>query len=221
MTSIKAQGFSALEIISVLVVLALVAALVYYKTIDGVNHQTRARAALNHIKLMGTLIETQKRALGDYPRTLKAMRDKTAYLAPGGNQAGYTTEAELRTPWDGPYLTQHQPYPDPNYLPDVVYKINLDDIFPGMEGELGALFEAPKILAYVLTSENAASGLDAFSTFAYAVIKKCNNVTTVTIPPRPRALSHSYVSPSPTQPCGYAALGDKIEYLTYYLHQYP
>ena len=216
----RPKGVTLIETITILIVLGVLLSLLYYKSAGGLNPEVRARAAHNHLKLMGERIENQKRHLGDYPLTLLAMVQKSRYLGPGGNRADYTTESELRGAWTGPYLTQHAPYQDPNYLPDIIYKINLDNIFPGLEGQLGYLFEAPQILAYVITVENAADALDGFNAVARAAIKKCNQTATVEIPPRSRLLSHSYVVPSAIQPCGYAALGDKIEYISYFIKHY-
>ena len=221
MRSSKSRGFAPFELIICLVIITLVLGLAVYKTSSNLDTSTRVRATMIHLQMMARLIENQKRALGAYPLSLAALREKNIYLTTTGNRAGYASEIELRTPWNGPYLKKHNPYKDPSYLPDVVYKINLAELYPAMEGELGYLFEAPNVLAYTITNENAPrGGEENFNTFAQALIKKCNNTDTVPIPPRARNLSHSYVTGTAAQPCGYAAYRDQIEYVTYYITRY-
>ena len=220
MKSSNNAGFSTVEFAIIIFVVLLVSGVILYAGIAGSSNETRARAALSHLKIMANLLENQKRILGEYPLTLAAMRNKSSYLTPGGNRAGYTTPAELRLPWAGPYLKNYVPYEDQNYLPDIVYKIDLAEIYPEMEGELGYLFEAPKVLAYTLTNENSPSGEEDFDDFARILVKKCNNTDQIVIPPRLQNYSHSYVTGSPAAPCGYATYRGKIEYVSYFITRY-
>jgi len=91
----KEQGFTLIEVLIVMVILGLLAALVGPKMFGKVG-KSRQKAAKAQIALFETALDTYRLDLGKYPTTeqeLQALREK-----PDGAEK-----------WDGPYLSKAIP----------------------------------------------------------------------------------------------------------------
>jgi len=111
--AIDCRGFSLIEMLVVLMIIGLLAALVGPKLFGKVG-KARRQAAKAQITMLGTALDAFRLDVGRYPETgegLEALR-----TAPGGVEA-----------WDGPYLDKEVPK-DP-WKNDYVY------FCPGEHGE--------------------------------------------------------------------------------------
>lgn len=111
--AIDCRGFSLIEMLVVLMIIGLLAALVGPKLFGKVG-KARRQAAKAQITMLGTALDAFRLDVGRYPETgegLEALR-----TAPGGIEA-----------WDGPYLDKEIPK-DP-WKNDYVY------FCPGEHGE--------------------------------------------------------------------------------------
>lgn len=111
--AIDCRGFSLIEMLVVLMIIGLLAALVGPKLFGKVG-KARRQAAKAQITMLGTALDAFRLDVGRYPETgegLQALR-----TAPGGIEA-----------WDGPYLDKEIPK-DP-WKNDYVY------FCPGEHGE--------------------------------------------------------------------------------------
>ena len=101
----SSPGMSALELTMVIIVMTVILAVYLFKASDSDINPARVKTIVTHLKLMGNMVENQKRHLGYYPISIDAMLSLPAYLPLAGNSSGYIiTEADLRNPWSGPYL---------------------------------------------------------------------------------------------------------------------
>ena len=217
MKSSPAKGFSAIEIVSVLICITIISAIVYLKGFEVKSNDLIARATLAHIKLMVDYIEKQKRELGAYPMSLQAMVDKNEYLRPDGNSKGYTSEEELKTPWNGPYFTGHHVSPYLNGFHYYRYfKISLDNIHPGMTGSLRKHHNDNKILIYTVSREDANEAAGKFHPIAEKIIYNCNGSDYNRVALR-QSQSHYSTYGNIFAPCAYDATDGKITDVTYYL----
>jgi general secretion pathway protein G len=93
--SVGQRGFTLVELLVVMVILGLLAALVVPSYL-GRERKARAQAAKTQIQLLGTALDTLRLDAGRYPTTqegLEALRGAPAGLAG----------------WDGPYLKKSVP----------------------------------------------------------------------------------------------------------------
>lgn len=100
-------GFTLLEIIVVIIVLALLAGLVAPQ-IFGRLTEARGTTARTQIELLGTALDNYRLDNGAYPTTeqgLQALREKPARAPVPGNWRGpYIRKAVPNDPWGRPYL---------------------------------------------------------------------------------------------------------------------
>ena len=217
MRSSNSKGVGVIELVIVLLCLGLLSALIYYKGFYYRNDGFHAKTVLAHLKVMANLIEKQSRELGAYPLSLQAMIDKNEYLRPEGNSKGYTTEAELRQPWNGPYLTNYRVY---KYLNGFDYyryfKISLANIHRNLEGNLRKTYQNEKILVYAVTSEDAYDARDRIHAFAEKLIKQCNGSERLP-PARRSSVSFAYHHGNHLAPCGFFTADGSITDITYFI----
>ena len=200
-----------------LLCLGLLSVLIYYKGFYYRTDDFHAKTVRTHLKVMADLIEKQRRELGAYPMSLQAMVDKTEYLRPTGNSKGYMTEAELKQPWNGPYLTNYRVYP---YLDGFAYyrffKINLTNIHRNLTGNLRKANENEKILVYAVSNEDAYDARDRIHAFSEKLINQCNG--SERLPPvQRRSLTFSYHIGNHFAPCGFYMTEGTITDVTYFI----
>jgi len=101
------DGFTLLEIIVVIIVLALLAGLVAPQ-IFGRLSEARGTTAKTQIELLGTALDNYRLDNGSYPTTeqgLQALRDKpTRAPVPGNWRGPYLRKAVPNDPWGRPYI---------------------------------------------------------------------------------------------------------------------
>jgi general secretion pathway protein G len=101
------RGFTLLEIIVVIIVLALLAGLVAPQ-IFGRLSEARGTTAKTQIELLGTALDNYRLDNGAYPTTeqgLGALRDKpTRAPVPGNWRGPYLRRAVPNDPWGRPYI---------------------------------------------------------------------------------------------------------------------
>ncbi len=100
-------GFTLLELIVVIIVLALLAGLVAPQ-IFGRLTEARGTTARTQIELLGTALDTYRLDNGAYPTTeqgLQALREKPVQApVPGSWRGPYVRKAVPNDPWGRPYL---------------------------------------------------------------------------------------------------------------------
>jgi general secretion pathway protein G len=94
----KIQGFTLIEVLIVMVIIGLLAALVGPKMF-GKTGKAKQKAAKSQISLFETAIDTYRLDMGRFPADMKDLREKPR------------TEKEEKK-WEGPYLPKEIP-PDP------------------------------------------------------------------------------------------------------------
>jgi general secretion pathway protein G len=103
----KPPGFTLLEIIVVIIVLALLAGLVAPQ-IFGRLSEARGTTAKTQIELLGTALDNYRLDNGAYPTTeqgLQALREKpTRAQVPGNWRGPYLRKAVPNDPWGRPYI---------------------------------------------------------------------------------------------------------------------
>lgn len=101
------NGFTLLEIIVVIIVLALLAGLVAPQ-IFGRLTEARGTTARTQIELLGTALDNYRLDNGSYPTTeqgLEALRDRpTRAPVPANWRGPYLRKAVPNDPWGRPYL---------------------------------------------------------------------------------------------------------------------
>jgi general secretion pathway protein G len=101
------RGFTLLEIIVVIIVLALLAGLVAPQ-IFGRLTEARGTTAKTQIELLGTALDTYRLDNGSYPTTeqgLQALREQPVRAPVPANWRGpYLRKAVPNDPWGRPYL---------------------------------------------------------------------------------------------------------------------
>ena len=217
MESSNSKGFSLIEVLVVLLCLGVLSALIYYKGFYFRTDGFHAKTVLTHLRVMGDLIEKQRRELGAYPMSLQAMVDKNEYLLPAGNSKGYTTEAELKQPWNGPYLTNYRVFPYLNGFDYYRYfKINLTNIHPNLRGNLRKAYENEKVLVYAVTNEDAYDARNRIHAFSEKLIKHCNGSERLP-PTQRRSLTFTYHIGNHFAPCGFYMTEGIITDVTYFI----
>jgi general secretion pathway protein G len=107
MTHRHSRGFTLLEIIVVIIVLALLAGLVAPQ-IFGRLTEARSTTARTQIELLGTALDNYRLDNGSYPTTeqgLEALRERpTRAPVPANWRGPYLRKAVPNDPWGRPYI---------------------------------------------------------------------------------------------------------------------
>jgi general secretion pathway protein G len=97
------KGFTLLELLVVMIILGLLAALVAPKFFSHVG-KSKTKAAKTQIELLGTALDTMRLDVGRYPTTeegLNALREDPGITRWGGP---YLTKSVPKDPWQRPYI---------------------------------------------------------------------------------------------------------------------
>ena len=143
------------------------------------NNKLIASNLLGHIKLVVSNVRYQKRDLGAYPMSIKAMTDKFEYLFTNGNSSHYLNESQLNSNWNGPYFEKHKIY-NPYSMKKRHFQINLDSIFPGLAGGLVSNSMDNNRLKYIIVP-NDREAMAVTNEIFKLVIKQCNNEKNIDI----------------------------------------
>ena len=207
------RGFTALGMIIFFIVVGIVGTVVYLRGFSADRDSLAASALYNHMRQIVNAAENQKRLLGAYPTSLKAMIDQDKFLTDSGNSKRYVAPAALRRDWAGPYLTGFNIRQNETYLPDDYYYIALDDFSPKYTGRLHRSVEDPSKLVYTIAA-NARASKDHITALARAVLAKCNGDKDIIL-----AYSTRYytVYGNHYKPCGYIHYTGKITEFNYFI----
>ena len=207
------QGFSAIGMVVFFIVLGIVATAVYIRGFSADKDSLASSAIYNHMKQVVNAAENQKRQLGAYPTSLKAMIDKDKFLTSKGNSKHIVDENSLRTAWNGPYIKGFKVLQDKTYLPDDYYYFRLDDISHKYTGRLHRSLEDPTKLVYTIATDEVASK-DHITKVARKVLEKCNGDKDIIL-----AYSTRYytVYGNNYKPCGYIHYTGKITEFNYFI----
>ena len=214
----SSPGMTAIEVIIVLVVLTFVLAVYLLKGAAGNFTAVRVTAIVTHMKLVGNMVENQKRHLGYYPLNLGAMENLPDYLAQNGNSSlGPLTEESLRNPWNGPYIkgvatglavsgSQRRRY------------INLEELIaPGVRGYLqfSPYNDLRGTHYHYSIYASTPAGTRLLEKIGDKIINKCNKEKDVVrIKTAP---GKDFFAPNPYQPCGYRSIHGQINRIHYNL----
>ena len=192
---IPAHGMTAMEVIVILVVMTIVAAVFLIKGSNVDTDNLRSAVLLKNMEFVAHSSEEQKRHLGYYPTHVKALKNKDSYLTAENNSGGITDEAFLHSPWEGPYIMGLHVKDD---------KFMLDNIMPGKKG------------SFVTDENNVYYELEPFApkenTKMMKLYKKCSMVdaaATLTL--------NTTINPTDNEMCGYTANQDHITKFRYYI----
>ena len=206
-------GFGTISMISLLIVLGIVSTIAYLKGFSVDRDSLTARALHSHMKQVVNAVENQKRELGAYPTSLKAMMEHDKFLTSAGNSKHYVDTTALRANWNGPYLRGFNILQNKTYLPDDYYYIPLDDISYKYTGRLHRSLEDPTKLVYTIAADEISSK-NHITQIARKVLAKCNGDKDIIL-----AYSTRYytVYGNNYKPCGYIHYTGKITEFNYFI----
>ena len=189
------KGMSAIEVITVLIVMTIVLAVYLLKGSDVDTDNLRSNALLKNMQFVSHAVEEQKRHLGHYPLHVKALMDKAEFLKVNQNSGQITDEALFHSEWGGPYI-RGLAIRDDQFM--------LDDV---MAGKRGKLAKAGDTIYYEITPF-AQKEHDK----ATKLYKKCSSLPVTTT-----IVLNTLVAPTYNSLCGYSANATNITELRYYI----
>ena len=80
----NSYGFSAIGMIIIIIVIGIVSSVIYLRGFSADKDSLAVAAIYNHMKQVVNAAENQKRQLGAYPTSLKAMLTKDKFLTSTG-----------------------------------------------------------------------------------------------------------------------------------------
>ena len=191
------RGITSIEAIIAFTALSLIITAIFIQGTSAETQQIRYKALLKNMKIVAHAAEEQKRNLGYYPRTAKALIEKSAYLQPEGNSGGIANENLLKMPWNGPYVKNIKLQHD---------KINLRDIVDEKTGEI--VTHGRDVYYEVGDFE------EADQPFVEKLYRDCTYKTDEVA-----LVKNTLVMPNYITVCGYAANTRHITRLSYYIGQ--
>lgn len=126
----RKRGFTLIELIVVILILAILAALIVPKLV-GRTDDAKVATAKSNIAQLHSLLEQFRLDTGRYPTTQEGL---DALLTPPPdvkNWHQYIDRGKLTDPWDNPY---HYEYPNPNGTSSYLLESYGADGAPGGEG---------------------------------------------------------------------------------------
>ena len=189
------KGMTAIEIITVLIVMTIVLAVFLLKGSDVDTDNLRSNALLKNMQFVSHAVEEQKRHLGHYPTHVKSLMDKTEFLKPNQNSGGITDETLFHSEWGGPYV-RGLSIRDDDFM--------LDDIMAGKRGKLGIRNKTVYYEISPFTTKELPK--------ATRLYNKCTSLSLTNT-----VVLNTLVTPTYNSLCGYTADNDGINNITYYI----
>ena len=191
------RGITSIEAIIAFTALSLIITAIFIQGTSTETEHLRYKALLKNMKIVAHAAEEQKRNLGYYPRTVKALMKKSAYLQPEGNSGGVENEKLLKMPWNGPYVQNLKLRHD---------KVTLEDLVPDKTGEI--VTHGREV--YYQVGDFG----DNEQPFVERLYRDCTYITDETALVKSTLVMPNYISV-----CGYEANTRNITRLSYYIGQ--